>query len=188
MDMSKNDFAILIFSSILFVLGSSIGFTSPENILKMARIIYNLGIDSGYKINFSLYDKTYLFMIIFDKNTVATSLNILLGPFLGLFPMFSLLFNGYLIGGVVSALYKSYGYLYILKGILPHGMFEIPAYIYSSFLGFKLSYKAVKHSFRGVEFTGIYLEYLWREVKIIVPILLIAAFTEAFITSSLLGY
>ena len=185
--MTEKDTLVYTFISLLlFTLGIFIGIFNHRNIIEIVRLIYNLGIHGNVKI--TIYNKVYLFAFIFVRNTMATTLNISLGPIFGLFPLFSLLFNGYLIGGIVSEITKSFGLVYALKGIIPHGIFEIPAYIYSSILGFKVAHIAIKKSFQGREFIDIYIQSLWRQLKVIVPLLLVAAFIEAFITSSLLGY
>lgn len=182
----KDTLIFTLVSLIIFIVGIFIGILNHRNILEIARLIYNLGVQGNKEI--TIYNKIYLFAFIFVRNTMATTLNISLGPIFGLFPLFSLLFNGYLIGGITTEVAKSFGLIYALKGVLPHGIFEIPAYIYSSVLGFRVAYAAIKNSFEGHKFTEIYRRSLREELKIIIPLLLIAAFIEAFITSSLLGY
>ncbi len=183
--MNKNNIIYSSITILIFTIGILIGVYNHENILEIARIIYNLSPQGG---GISLNNKLFLFIFIFTRNTITTTLNISLGPIFGLFPLFSLLINGYLIGGIVMEISKSYGFAYALKGILPHGIFEIPAYLYSSILGFRIAHIAIKNSFKGEEFINGYINSLYKELKIVVPLLLIAAFIEAFITTALLGH
>ena len=183
--MNKNNIAYSSAAVLIFTIGILIGVYNHRNILEIARMIYNL---SPHGEGVPLNNKLFLFVFIFIRNTMTTTLNISLGPIFGLFPLFSLLINGYLIGGIVIEISKSYGFAYALKGILPHGIFEIPAYLYSSILGLRVAHIAIKNSFKGDEFINVYINSLYKEMKIVVPLLLIAAFIEAFITTALLGH
>lgn len=66
---------------------------------------------------------------ILGKNISVVLLSFMLSPILCLFPVMSLVFNGLVIS-LVSAIVvqeKSLGFL--LAGLLPHGIFELPALI-----------------------------------------------------------
>ena len=67
--------------------------------------------------------------IIFMKNVSALLISFVLSPIFCLVPVLALTVNGWLVG-LVSAMVieeKSLGYL--LAGLLPHGIFEVPALI-----------------------------------------------------------
>ena len=59
------------------------------------------------------------------------------GVLLGIFPLMSVIANGYLLGFVVAASVRSQGIL-ILWRLFPHGIFEIPALFLSLGLGLKM--------------------------------------------------
>ncbi len=70
-----------------------------------------------------------VFFFIFTKNVSAVLISFAFSPVFCLVPVIALIFNGGLLG-LVSALViqeKSLGYL--LAGLLPHGIFELPAFI-----------------------------------------------------------
>ena len=70
-----------------------------------------------------------VFVFVFVKNVSALLISLALSPIFCLVPVIALVFNGGLVG-LVSALVvqeKSLGYL--LTGLLPHGVFELPAFI-----------------------------------------------------------
>ncbi len=68
-----------------------------------------------------------IMMIIFLKNLMACAMATLLGIGLGLVPLLVVTNNGFLLGIVsYSAIQKS-GWLYLLAGILPHGIIELPS-------------------------------------------------------------
>jgi len=81
-------------------------------------------------------DLDYLEMIwfIFSNNITSSLFALLLGLFFGVFPFFSALFNGSLLGYVYSktAIVGGYG---VIWRLLPHGIFELPAILISFGLG-----------------------------------------------------
>lgn len=74
------------------------------------------------------------FFFIFLNNSQVALLSILLGVLLGVFPMIVALFNGLLLGYVMSALMPKVGFLYFWR-LLPHGLFELPAVFMALALG-----------------------------------------------------
>lgn len=120
-------------------------------------------------------------------NIRATATTALMGlvPFLFL-PLFSLGVNAAILG-VLGAAYTSYGaglFTYLM-GILPHGIFELPAIVLSCALGaylcFELVCKLVGQR-RGVPFTAVFVNALRLYLTVAVPLLLIAAPVEVYIT------
>lgn len=131
--------------------------------------------------------KLFLFAYIFARNSIVTTLNVALGPLLGLFPIITIFFNGFLIGGVGVAIMEEKGLEYVILGLAPHGIVEIPAFIYSAVLGFKLAKQVISQGFRGGGVSRIYIESLKLYIRRVIPLLIIAAFIESFITTYLLG-
>ena len=62
-----------------------------------------------------------------------------------IFPIFVILLNGYLVG-FVSSFSVAQGGLVVLWRLVPHGIFEIPAFLISVGLGFKLGLELLKSS------------------------------------------
>lgn len=79
-----------------------------------------------------------LFWLIFWNNTSKSILIIGLGAFFGVLPLFFLLGNGLLLGYVMAASAQKESLLYMIKGILPHGIIEIPAIIFACAIGLRL--------------------------------------------------
>ncbi|MFH5186603.1 stage II sporulation protein M [Paenibacillus sp. TAB 01] len=79
-----------------------------------------------------------LFWLIFWNNTSKSILIIGLGAFFGVLPLFFLLGNGLLLGYVMAASAQKESLLYMVKGILPHGIIEIPAIIFACAIGLRL--------------------------------------------------
>ncbi|MEK6926441.1 MAG: stage II sporulation protein M [Nanoarchaeota archaeon] len=112
---------------------------------------------------------------IFFNNLQSSFLSLALGIAAGIFPLFSLIFNGYLLGFVAFFSVNSAGYL-ILWRILPHGIFELPAIFISIGLGLKLGFCLL---FKGSkDFKSNFFGSLKTFLLVVFPLLLIAAIIE----------
>ena len=78
-----------------------------------------------------------LLFYIFFNNIQSSFFGMIMGIFAGIFPMISILANGYILGFVSALSVKSEGIL-VLWRIFPHGIFELPALFISLGLGMKL--------------------------------------------------
>jgi len=130
--------------------------------------------------------KLYLALAIFFNNVLKTLLVIVLGTLWGLLPVFFLLLNGYAIGVVLYSSIQSKGMLAFLLAIVPHGLFELPAVLLGTSIGLMLGVHAMKRLFGTLEttITGELRRALRFFSLVIIPLLLLAAFIEAFITSA----
>ena len=153
---------------------------------------------AGVKINESLggfaqmflnLPKPVLALMIFANNAVKTLLVIVLGIAFAIVPLAFILVNGLAIGVVLHLAAQSKGLVYSVLAIVPHGVFELPGVLSGAAIGVMLGSKAIKRLFRKSEFeVG---SELTRALKIfattIVPLLVIGAITEAYLTAAILG-
>ncbi len=124
-----------------------------------------------------------IMVIIFLKNSMACAMSVLLGLGLGLLPLLVVVTNGFMLGVVAYNVIQKAGLPYLLAGIVPHGIIELPVVLISIGLGFRLGY-LVALSIFGEKAD------IARETKVairllvyrIMPLLLLAAFIETFIT------
>lgn len=124
-----------------------------------------------------------LFLKIFTNNLVACVTLFLGGATFGLLPLLIIASNGLVIGGIVETVRVQKGAAFILAGLLPHGVLEIPAVLVSAGLGLLLAEALVRELVHGegdaaAEAIGhgrIFLQY-------VVPFVAVAAGVEAFIT------
>jgi len=129
-------------------------------------------------------------LLIFRNNLQATAVSILYGfiPFLYL-PALSLGTNAMILG-VMGGYYVNNGHslLIYLAGILPHGIFELPALIISLALGFYLCQVVVTYVRKNTKgIVGAALKNIARVFLFwVVPLLMVAAATEAYITPLIL--
>ncbi len=70
-----------------------------------------------------------LFVAILVKNVSAILISLALSPFFCLAPVMALIINGGLLGWVSALVIQEKSLGYLLAGLLPHGIFEIPALI-----------------------------------------------------------
>ena len=115
-------------------------------------------------------------------NNIGKSLLFMLGGVIGgVLPLFFVIFNGFFIGYIAYSLGSICGIDFIIAGLTPHGIFEIPAIIFAMAIGMNLGYAAM-NALRGEG-------SIWREARLalglfltrIAPILLIAAVIEVTI-------
>lgn len=140
---------------------------------------------SGIIADFNFLEKInpfLLFIFIFLNNSIKTLLVILLGFLFGIAPLFFIIFNGFIIGIITAIIAKDSGIINVLAGTLPHGILEIPAAILASAYGLWLGVKFYNKLRKKDSFKKYFIFALKKYIKIIVPMLLGAAFIEAFIT------
>lgn len=124
---------------------------------------------------------------LFKNNLQACTISILLGiiPFLFL-NFFSLIINTVMVGIVAAAnLMMGQGILFLLAALIPHGIFEIPAILLSVTLGFYLCKELVMKILGNrvhESFLTILKVIVSTYVAVIIPLLIVAALIEAYIT------
>ena len=134
-----------------------------------------------------------LFLAILKNNLQASFLMFASGivPFLFI-PAFGVLANGAGIG-VITAVYQNSGLnpaALLLFGIAPHGLFEIPAFLFSAAMGLHLSIFLFKLIFYPQPMNRpSFLSSLKRTallwLVIVVPLIVVAALIETFVTPAL---
>lgn len=177
------------FITSLFLIGSGM-------LLGLLSLFYIPGITQQVRESVSQFlkmfiglPKFYLALAIFFNNSLKTLLVIVLGMLFGVLPVFFLLLNGWVIAIVFYLSAQSRGLGISLLAILPHGAFELPAVLLGTSIGLRLGVHAIRR-FLGRSETTIRQELglaLRCFLTIIVPLLIVAAFIEAFITSAVVA-
>ena len=129
---------------------------------------------------------------LIKNNTTACAMSILFGilPFIFL-TLISLSLNGFMIGIVLGFSKATTGASMIksfVLGILPHGIFELPALIISMSMGIYLCLTLTLKIFgRGkIKIIELFKGYLRIFISLIIPMLIFAGFIEAYVTPILL--
>lgn len=126
-------------------------------------------------------------ILILAKNASALLLSFAFSPILCLLPILALTVNGWLLGWVSAMVLEKGSLGLLLAGVLPHGIFEIPAFIigeaaalsFGSLLIIALFQKKARG--RVLPRFKTNLKYLMLALVLLIP----AAFIEAFVTSLL---
>ncbi|MDD1677732.1 MAG: stage II sporulation protein M [Methanomicrobiales archaeon] len=128
-----------------------------------------------------------LFAKIFLNNLEACVLLFLGGASLGLMTLLIISLNGMVIGGVIGIVGTERGLLFMAAAILPHGIFEIPAFIISGALGLSLAH-ALWDEFKGMGDAATAGGHLGRTfLRFVVPLVIVAAAIEVFITPQVIS-
>ena len=118
-------------------------------------------------------------IFIFLKNLKSSFFGMIFGVFLGIFPIFLLIVNGFLLGFVASLSVSSEGILSLWK-VFPHGIFELPAVFISLGLGIRLGAFIFEKNKRKL-FKYHFLNSLRVFLFIVIPLLFIAAVLEGIL-------
>lgn len=144
---------------------------------------------TGFLRMFRGLAKPELALAIFLNNTIKTLIAILLGAALGIVPALFLVANGVVLGAVFFMSAQGRGLWLSLMSILPHGIFELPAVFLGTSIGFMLGDRALKRLLGHLEtkFASDLRRALSFFATAIVPLLLLAALVEAFVTTTLVA-
>jgi stage II sporulation protein M len=124
---------------------------------------------------------------LFLNNLQACVLMFLGGATLGLLTVFIILTNGVVIGSVMELVRQEQGLLYVAAALIPHGIFEIPAFIISGTLGFLLARDLWREMNGAGDAANTALTLGKTFVRVVIPLVAVAAVTEAFITPEILN-
>jgi stage II sporulation protein M len=124
---------------------------------------------------------------LFLNNLQACTFMFIGGATFGLLTAFIILSNGVVIGSVVDIVRQQQGLVYLTAALLPHGIFEIPAFIISGTLGFLLAHALWVESNGSGDAARSALGLGKIFLFVVLPLVAVAAFTEAFITPAIIN-
>lgn len=129
--------------------------------------------------------------ILFFNNLLSSLYVVLLGIILGLPSLLGLFTNGAFLGTVMSSLsHEGISALtFVSLGVLPHGIFELPAFFLAAAFGLKLGFHTIfplPQKKRGESIIFIWKEF-WSILPLVLNLLILAAVIEILITPHLLN-
>lgn len=124
---------------------------------------------------------------LFLNNLQACLVMFLGGASLGLVTAFVILSNGVVIGSIMEVVRQEEGALYIAAGLLPHGIFEIPAFLISGTLGFLLARSLWREWHAEGDAAAEAVRFGRLFCYAVLPLVFLAAVTEAFITPAIIA-
>jgi stage II sporulation protein M len=123
-----------------------------------------------------------IFVKLFFNNLEACILLFLGGASFGILTIFIMSLNGIVIGAIMEIVHKDHSAVFVAAAILPHGIFEIPAFIISGALGILLAQSLIAEWYTGADTAEDAKKFSRTFILCVIPLLAIAAFIEAFIT------
>jgi stage II sporulation protein M len=123
-----------------------------------------------------------MFPKLFANNLEACILLFLGGASFGILTIFIMSLNGIVIGAVMELVSKDHTPLFVAAAIVPHGIFEIPAFIISGALGVLLAQSLIAEWYGSGDTAEAARAFGRMFVFFVIPLVLIAAGVEAFIT------
>ncbi|BCJ87295.1 stage II sporulation protein M [Effusibacillus dendaii] len=178
------------FSFCLFIIGLLIGLVFFQQLHeKMQPLLQNIGqIAAGAKGN-----HLNLSLALLSNNVKASLVLIVSGIFLAILAIGGIVVNGIMVGYAVSMVGQTAAvpaWSLVVFGLLPHGVFEIPAFLLAGSMGIKLGYMWLRpmtgftrwQSFRRAVGETLYL------FPVILLLLVVAAGVEGFVTPKLLSW
>jgi stage II sporulation protein M len=123
-----------------------------------------------------------IFAKLFLNNLEACILLFMGGASFGILTIFIMSLNGIVIGAIMEIVRKDHSAAFVAAAILPHGIFEIPAFIISGALGIVLAQSLIAEWYNGADAAGDAHKFGRIFLLYVLPLVAIAAFIEAFIT------
>ncbi len=128
-------------------------------------------------------------IFIFLKNASTLLLAFIFSPFFCLLPILSLLVNGWLLSFVAVAVSQERSLGFVLAGLLPHGIFELPALIIGEAAALSFGFMAIM-ALVSEQKRPLFLPNLKRNLKYLLiawALLVPAAIIETYITPLFIG-
>jgi stage II sporulation protein M len=123
-----------------------------------------------------------MFFKLFANNLEACILLFLGGASFGILTIFIMSLNGIVIGAIMQMVSKDHTAVFVAAALLPHGIFEIPAFIISGALGILLAQSLIAEWYGSGDTAVAAQAYARLFLVFVLPLVLTAACVEAFIT------
>jgi len=177
----------LLIAACLFGIGLVSGLTTSagvtglldENIIALEELAESLG----------ELPQSAVAAIIFIKNVSVLLISFALSPIFCLVPLIALTLNGWLIGLVATTVIQEQSLGYLLAGVLPHGIFELPALIMGEAVALSFGTAVILALFKKKRRKLLLLNVRQklRYLAIALALLLLAAIIETYVTPLFLG-
>jgi len=120
------------------------------------------------------------------NNLEACIMLFLGGASFGLITLFILGVNGIVIGSVTEIVSQGHSAAFIAAALLPHGIFEIPAFIIAGALGFCMAQSLIAECYGAGDTGEEAKRYARLFLLYVLPLICVAAIVEAFITPAVI--
>jgi stage II sporulation protein M len=176
----------LIIASLLFGTGVILGLTKPAGIANL--LSEEMAALREIAGSLASLPQFAIFVFIFIRNATTLLLSFIFSPVLCLVPILGLILNGSLLAFVAASVGQQKSLGFVLAGILPHGIIELPAFILGQAAALSFSTAAIIALFRKEKRSSLMpnLKQNLRYLLIALALLLPAAVIETYVTPLLL--
>ncbi len=183
---------VFIFSAVLFTLTAVIAYIYFLYHPEQAQSAFGKLVEALRRKIPADLEGSALALVLFFNNSTVSFFSLILGliPFLFL-PVFIIISNGTAMG-IVSAISTTQGLnpFIVFLSIAPHGVLELPAILYTAAMGIYLSREIIKHllfqEYIQEPFIPLVKKVFITFVGVILPLLVLAALIESFVTPTLI--
>jgi len=176
----------LLVAAFLFIIGLLLGLTTtPGTASLLAEDMAALEELAGILVSLP---KLAVFLLILVKNVSAVLISFALSPIFCLVPVVALIFNGGLLGFVSARVLQEKSLGYLLAGLLPHGIFELPALIMGEAVALSFGTAVFLALFKK-ERRKLFLPHLRHNLRYLIAALALflpAAIIETYVTPLLI--
>jgi stage II sporulation protein M len=177
----------IIIAIALFGIGIAFGLADPFNIASLlSDELVSLGELGGILSPFTFT----MFIFIFIKNVITLLFSFAFSPIFAIIPVATLVLNGWFIGLVSVIITEQESLGFVLAGLLPHGVIELPALFIGEAAALSLGMMALIALFKKEkrELLLPSLRQNLRYLALAVGLMLPAAAIETYLTPLLVGY
>lgn len=175
----------ILTSTLVFLSGIIVGYyfveiypAESEKLISLLRETYRPVLEMN---------KVSQILFIFLKNGVTSFLIVIFGIFFGFLPIISLISNGEILGILTKFTLEKASISYLLLGILPHGIIEIPCFLITSAIGLRIGKTFIKKILgKGGSLKEEFNLGLNTFLRVILVFLFLAAIIEVLISAELL--
>jgi len=175
---AKRLLVLVLISSAALLLGVAMGYRSAGALRDVLR-----GLERFFGPLYGLPPHLLAVMVFANNFSKTLFFAVLLGVLIAIPPILFLFLNGMIIGLMSYFIVEERGLLFLMAGILPHGVFEIPALLLSCALGMDIGIVVCEKALgKDVSIKNAVVACLGTYLKVVVPLLLAAALVEAYVT------
>lgn len=144
-DLKRYKIAISL-SFVLFAIGIALGSVNSDKIVALVASDVAKLQEYSRELSQSANPEWSFFTFIFLNNAIKSVVVIFLGAVFGIIPFIFLMMNGVVLGWVVTMAASQGADMFelIVRGLLPHGIIEIPAIVIASGYGLQFGYLVLK--------------------------------------------
>jgi stage II sporulation protein M len=172
----------VVVAILLFGIGLIFGLAAPTSIASFVSEDISAALKeiSDIVVPFSVLTVIFIFV----KNASALLLSFAFSPIFCLLPILSLILNGWVIAFVSNVVIQEESLSFLLAGLLPHGIFEIPAFIIGEAAALSFGAMVILTLFkrRDGSLLLLRLKQNLRYLMIALALLLPAAIIETYVT------